>query len=191
MNYVFSSNEDTNVFHPSPYTKKSIVELFKKTKSKHAKEEFFKIYIDFPRSELIDKISHRTQEMIKKAISFDSENTYHCADLVDWIPNNKVDLVHSMEVFYYVKDPIGLIHRMASHWIKPGGRLIVGIDYYSENETSRSWNKECGISIMTRLSEAEWLSGFNSSGMIDVICWREGAKDNWAGTLVITGRMQY
>ena len=24
MNYVFSSNEDVNVFHPSPYTKKSI-----------------------------------------------------------------------------------------------------------------------------------------------------------------------
>ena len=48
------------------YTKKSIVEFFKKTKSKHAKEVFFKIYIDFPRSELIDKISHRTQEMIKK-----------------------------------------------------------------------------------------------------------------------------
>ena len=47
------------------YTKKSIVELFKKTKSKHAKEVFFKIYIDFPRSELIDKISNRTQEMIK------------------------------------------------------------------------------------------------------------------------------
>ena len=47
------------------YTKKSIVELFKKTKSKHAKEVFFKIYIDFPRSELIDKIFHRTQEMIK------------------------------------------------------------------------------------------------------------------------------
>ena len=47
------------------YTKKSIVELFKKTKAKHAKEVFFKIYIDFPRSELINKISHRTQEMIK------------------------------------------------------------------------------------------------------------------------------
>ena len=27
---------------------------------------FMKIYIDFPRSELINKISHRTQEMIKK-----------------------------------------------------------------------------------------------------------------------------
>ena len=24
MNYVFSSNEDVNVYHPSPYTKKSI-----------------------------------------------------------------------------------------------------------------------------------------------------------------------
>lgn len=132
-----------------------------------------------------------SQQMINKAISFDSKNTYHCADLVDWIPNKKVDLVHSMEVFYYVKDPIGLIHRLATHWLKPGGRLIIGIDYYSENGPSISWNKECGISIMTRLSEEEWLSGFNNSGLIDVICWREGAKDDWAGTLVMTGIMHY
>ena len=67
----------------------------------------------------------------------------------------------------------------------------IGIDYYSENEPSTSWNKECGISIMTRLSEAEWLSGFNSSGLIDVLCWRVGAKDDWAGTLVVTGLMHY
>jgi hypothetical protein len=80
---------------------------------------------------------------------------------------------------------------VVSHWLKPGGRLIIGIDYYSENEPSTSWNKECGISIMTRLSEAEWLSGFNSSGLIDVLCWRVGAKDDWAGTLVVTGLMHY
>ena len=32
MNYVFSSNEDTNVFHPSPYTKKSIDYVLATTK---------------------------------------------------------------------------------------------------------------------------------------------------------------
>ena len=32
MNYVFSSNEDTNVFHPSPYTKKSIDYVLASTK---------------------------------------------------------------------------------------------------------------------------------------------------------------
>ena len=33
MNYVFSSNEDTNVFHPSPYTKKSIDYVLASTKN--------------------------------------------------------------------------------------------------------------------------------------------------------------
>ena len=32
MNYVFSSNEDVNVFHPSPYTKKSIDFVLSTTK---------------------------------------------------------------------------------------------------------------------------------------------------------------
>jgi len=32
MNYVFSSNEDTNVFHPSPFTKKSIDYVLATTK---------------------------------------------------------------------------------------------------------------------------------------------------------------
>ncbi len=32
MNYVFSSNEDTNAFHPSPYTKKSIDYVLASTK---------------------------------------------------------------------------------------------------------------------------------------------------------------
>ena len=132
-----------------------------------------------------------SEQMIKKAISFDSDNTYHCADLVDWIPNKKVDIVHSMEVFYYVKNPVGLIKHVTDNWLNPGGRLIMGIDYYTENKVSESWSEDCGISIMTRLSEAEWLSGFNSSGLIDVLCWRVGAKDDWAGTLVVTGLMHY
>tara|TARA_Y100000590_G_scaffold435425_1_gene554833 strand:+ start:1916 stop:2824 length:909 start_codon:yes stop_codon:yes gene_type:complete len=47
------------------YTKKSIIEWFKKTKLNYKKDDFFKIYIDFPRSELLDKISYRTEQMIK------------------------------------------------------------------------------------------------------------------------------
>ena len=47
------------------FTRKSIFEWFKKTKSKYSKEIFFKIYIDYPRPELLKKISNRTNKMIK------------------------------------------------------------------------------------------------------------------------------
>ncbi len=47
------------------FTKKSIFEWYKKTKSKFKKKDFLKIYIDFPRSELIDRINSRTKKMIE------------------------------------------------------------------------------------------------------------------------------
>ncbi len=47
------------------YTKKSIHEWYKKTKSNFQKSDFFKIYIDFPRLELIERINLRSKEMIK------------------------------------------------------------------------------------------------------------------------------
>ena len=48
------------------FTKKSIKEWYKKTKSQFSKNEFLKIYIDFPRSEIINRIFDRTEKMIKK-----------------------------------------------------------------------------------------------------------------------------
>ena len=48
------------------YTKKSLVEWFKSTKSKFADDDFIKIYIDFPRQDLLDKISTRTDQMLKQ-----------------------------------------------------------------------------------------------------------------------------
>jgi trans-aconitate methyltransferase len=128
-----------------------------------------------------------SEQMIKKAISFNSDNTYHCADLVNWRPESKADLIHSMEVFYYVKNPVGLIKHVTDNWLNPGGRLIMGIDYYTENKVSESWSEDCGISIMTRLSEAEWIDSFRRAGLTNVQSWREGAKEGWAGTLVVTG----
>ena len=47
------------------HTKKSLVDWFKNTKPKYADENFIKIYIDFPRQDLLVKISKRTDEMIK------------------------------------------------------------------------------------------------------------------------------
>jgi tRNA dimethylallyltransferase len=47
------------------FTKKSIHDWFKNTKSYFDKVDFFKIYIDFPRTDLIQKISKRTDQMFK------------------------------------------------------------------------------------------------------------------------------
>ena len=46
------------------YTQKSIHEWYKNTKSNFRQSDFFKIYIDFPRKELIEKINLRSKEMI-------------------------------------------------------------------------------------------------------------------------------
>ena len=48
------------------FTKRSIYDWFKSTKSNYENDDFFKIYIDFPRTELIRRISDRTADMIKK-----------------------------------------------------------------------------------------------------------------------------
>ncbi len=47
------------------YTKKSLNDWFKNTKSNFMEDSFFKIYIDYPRQELIERINFRTEEMIK------------------------------------------------------------------------------------------------------------------------------
>tara|TARA_Y100000816_G_scaffold288326_1_gene272692 strand:+ start:1891 stop:2802 length:912 start_codon:yes stop_codon:yes gene_type:complete len=47
------------------YTKKSIYDWFKKTKSDFENRDFYKILIDYPRDELIKRINYRTKNMIK------------------------------------------------------------------------------------------------------------------------------
>ena len=48
------------------YTKKSLVHWFKNTKAKFAEDDFIKIYIDYPRQDLLDKISTRVDQMLKQ-----------------------------------------------------------------------------------------------------------------------------
>ena len=47
------------------FTKKSLHDWFENTKSYFNKDDFLKIYIDYPREDLVQKISKRTEQMIK------------------------------------------------------------------------------------------------------------------------------
>ena len=47
------------------FTKKSIFEWYKKTKSQYKIDEFLKIYVDYPKEILVNKISKRVDQMIK------------------------------------------------------------------------------------------------------------------------------
>jgi len=47
------------------YTKKSLYNWFKNTKSKFQDDVFFKIYIDYPRPKLIERIASRSEQMLE------------------------------------------------------------------------------------------------------------------------------
>ncbi len=47
------------------FTKKSMVSWFKNTKSNYDRNDFFKICIDFPRKDLIERINKRSENMVK------------------------------------------------------------------------------------------------------------------------------
>ena len=47
------------------HTKKSLVDWYKNTKSIYDKDSFFKIYIDYPREKLIERIYLRSKKMIR------------------------------------------------------------------------------------------------------------------------------
>ncbi|MDA9723467.1 tRNA (adenosine(37)-N6)-dimethylallyltransferase MiaA [Candidatus Pelagibacter sp.] len=56
------------------FTKKSIFEWYKKTKSQYKKDEFLKIYIDYPKEQLVNKISKRVDQMIKDGVVEEVKN---------------------------------------------------------------------------------------------------------------------
>ena len=128
-----------------------------------------------------------SEKMIQKAKKIDPSRAYYCADLTSWTPESKVDLVHSMEVFYYLNDPKIIIQRIFNDWLKAGGRLIVGLDFYLENKTSHDWPESCGINTMKLFSQHEWVGFFKAAGFHSVESWRHGAEKNWEGTLIVTG----
>ena len=59
------------------FTKKTLLEWFKVTKSVFDDKDFYKIYIDFPRDILINKIHNRTQEMINKGAILEAKRFFN------------------------------------------------------------------------------------------------------------------
>ena len=58
------------------------------------------------------------QQMIEKAKACDSKNSYVCADLERWSPNSLVDVVHSMEVVYYLDNPASFFQNIYKKWLQ-------------------------------------------------------------------------
>ena len=67
-NYINSSDTQRVIraYEVKLFTKKSLYDWFKNTKSNYEKKDFYKIIIDFPRKELLLRIRTRAQDMIKK-----------------------------------------------------------------------------------------------------------------------------
>lgn len=125
--------------------------------------------------------------MIAKARSLDPHGQYFNADLAKWEPPGRVDLVVSMEVLYYLEDPLALLQQIASRWLQPGGYAVFGIDHYQENESSLGWPVNLGVH-MTTWPEEKWLSTMDEAGFTRVRTWHSGPRAGWLGTLVMLVR---
>ena len=125
-------------------------------------------------------------EMINKAKRLDTKGRYILSDLLDYQPSKKVALVHSMEVFYYFEDPSILVEHVKDNWIETKGRLIIGVDYYKENEACHNWSENVGTP-MKMLSRKDWVEIFHSSGLSNIRHWLSCPNNDFQGTLVITG----
>ena len=59
------SQRSIRAYEVKQFTKKSLHDWFENTKSSFDKDDFFKIYIDYPREELIQRIGKRAEQMIE------------------------------------------------------------------------------------------------------------------------------
>ena len=126
-------------------------------------------------------------QMIENAIKRGDGEEYILANIDEHEPTQTYDLIHSMEVLYYLENPAAILKKIANSWLNDGGRLIVGIDLYHENSDSHSWEDKVGTRMLM-YKETEWVNFFRQAGFNDVTSWRANQSKDWAGTLVLTGK---
>jgi SAM-dependent methyltransferase len=127
------------------------------------------------------------KQMIEKASKDTRKSEFLLENIDTYISPDKFDLIHSMEVLYYLENPALTVKKIADSWLNEGGRLIAGVDLYYENQESHSWEEKVGTKMMM-LKEAEWIEIFSSAGLQEVESWRSNQSQDWAGTLVLTGK---
>ena len=125
-------------------------------------------------------------EIIRKARTIDEHGAYFHSDLMEWTPSQKADFVHSMEVIYYFKQPEKLIFHINENWLRSGGVMIMGMDYYDENLKCHSWPTDLNT-YMKLLSKNAWIDLFNDCGLTKVIAFQTNVSNDFPGTLVVTG----
>ena len=123
-------------------------------------------------------------EMIERAKKTDPNGNYIYKDLMGWKPKTLVDIVHSMEVIYYFNDPKKLILHMKDKWLKPNGKLIIGLDFYKENTDCHNWPKKLNTK-MTLLSIKEWTRILKNCGLGDIKNYQTNSSDSFEGTLIL------
>jgi SAM-dependent methyltransferase len=126
--------------------------------------------------------------MIKKARELSSKKEKFIYADIETLPiEDKFDIVFSMETFYYFKNPATIINNIYNNLLNPYGFFIIGIDHYLENKQSLNWDKEYNLSTNT-LSCNEWKNFFIKSNFSNIKSNLFGEKDNWNGTLIISGQ---
>ena len=126
------------------------------------------------------------EQMIKAAISRGGDEEYFTADINSFHSLKKYDLIHSMEVLYYLENPTDVINNIAKSWLNDGGRFIAGIDLYYENIDSHSWQEKVGTPMLM-LKQSELIDSFKMSGLQNITSWIANQNKDWPVTLVLTG----
>ena len=128
------------------------------------------------------------EKMISNAKSLSDDSTdYILANIDTFQSKEKYDIIHSMEVLYYLDNPEEVIKKISEYWLEDNGRLIIGIDHYYENTESHSWQEKLGTHMLM-LKEKDWLNIFKEADFKQIESWRANKSPEWAGTLVITGK---
>ena len=125
--------------------------------------------------------------MIAKAREVDPEGAYIEAMLPDWKPSEAVDLIHTMECLYYLDEPLEFLHTLHNDWLRPGGRMVIGVDHYQENPSSHDWGPSLNVH-MALLSIEEWTDGLEEAGFVDVKAAQVGDKEGSSIQLVIKAK---
>ena len=125
--------------------------------------------------------------MIARANEIDPNGNYICADLRTWSPEEPVDLVHSMEVLYYLDNIPDFLESVRMKWLQDGGIFAFGIDHYKENEVCHDWSEKVGTQ-MAMFSENEWHEMVENAGFEILRMFRAAPSDEWVGTLAIVAR---
>ena len=64
-------------------------------------------------------------QMIANARGRGGDEEYILGNIDEYEPAQGYDLIHSMEVLYYLEDPASILKKIANSWLNESGRLIV------------------------------------------------------------------